>query len=70
MIILEIQHNEDGTIGINKWVELDRAEAEALYHSKLSVAAKSNVYDHTVVMLDADGTRVKGETYHHGTQEA
>lgn len=69
MIIIEIQHSNNGQTGIDKWVESDRDEAEALYHSKLSVAAKSAVNVHSVVMLDEYGGRVKGETYYHGTLE-
>ena len=70
MIIIEIQYSKDGTIGIDKWAEKDRDEAEALYHSKLSVAAKSSVYMHSVVMLNERGDRVKGETYYHEAIES
>ena len=70
MIIIEIQCFKDGTIGVNKWVEKDRNEAEALYHTKLSVAAKSSVSAHSVVMLNERGERVKGETYYHEAAES
>ena len=69
MIIIEIQYSKDETIGVNKWAEKDINEAEALYHSKLSVAAKSSVYMHSVVMLSERGDRVKGETYIHEVSE-
>lgn len=65
MVIIEIQHFKNGTIGVDKWVETDHDEAEALYHTKLSVAAKSTVFEHSVVMLNERGERVKGETYRH-----
>lgn len=69
MVIIEIQCLKDGSIGVNKWVEKDRNEAEALYHTKLSVAAKSSVPAHSVVMLNERGERVKGETYTHEVSE-
>ena len=70
MIIIEIQHNGDGTTAVLNEVIADRNTAEQTYHTKLSYAAVSSVYEHTVVMLDDVGVRVKGETYTHETQEA
>ena len=65
MIIIEIQHNFDGTTACISTTHASRPEAEQKYHTVLSFAAVSNVYIHSVVMLDADGNRVKGETYYH-----
>ena len=65
MIIIEIQHSVDGTTVCVTTTHATRAEAEQKYHTVLSFAAVSNVYIHSVVMLDAHGTRIKGETYYH-----
>lgn len=65
MIIIEIQHNADGTTSCITTTHATRPEAEQKYHTVLSFAAVSTVYVHSVVMLDAYGTRIKGETYYH-----
>lgn len=70
MIILEIQHSNDGTTAALHEVVADRNTAEQTYHNKLSYAAVSEVNVHSVIMLDEYGGRVKGETYYHGTIEA
>lgn len=68
MIILEIQHSNDGTTAPIVTVKSDRAEAEQHYHSVLSFAAVSEVNVHSVVMLDDYGATVKSETYYHGDE--
>ena len=70
MIIIEIQHNADGTTSCITTTHTTRPEAEQKYHAVLSFAAVSNVYVHSVVMLDAYGTRIKGETYYHAEVNA
>ena len=70
MIIIEIQHNADGTTSCVTTTHATRPEAEQKYHAVLSFAAVSNVYVHSVVMLDAYGTRIKGETYYHAEVNA
>lgn len=69
MIILEIQHSNDGATAPIVTVKADRNEAEQHYHSVLSFAAVSAVNVHSVVMLDEYGERIKGETYYHGDAE-
>ena len=66
MIIVEIQHSNDGSTSVLHEVKADRNTAEQTYHNKLAYAAVSAVNVHSVVMLDDYGTRVKGETYYHG----
>lgn len=66
MIILEIQHSNDGSTAVLHEVQTDRNVAEQTYHNKLAYAAVSSVNVHSVVMLDDYGARVKGETYYHG----
>ena len=69
MIILEIQHSNDGSTAVLHEVIADRNTAEQVYHTKLAYAAVSSVNVHSVVMLDDYGNRVKGETYFHGAEE-
>ena len=69
MIILEIQHSNDGSTAALHEVQTDRNVAEQSYHTKLSYAAVSSVSVHSVVMLDDYGARGKGETYYHGDAE-
>lgn len=70
MIIIEIQHNFDGTTACITTTHATRAEAEQKYHNTLAFAAVSSVYIHSVVMLDEKGTRIKGETYYHAEVDA
>jgi hypothetical protein len=67
MIIIEIQHSNDGTNAtlVNSYT--DQAIAEQKYHQVLAAAAVSNVDVHSAVMMDDTGNRIKGETYYHGT---
>lgn len=69
MIILEIQHSNDGTNAtlVNSYT--DQATAEQKYHQVLAAAAVSAVDVHSAVMLDDTGNRIKGETYYHGSLE-
>ena len=66
MIIIEIQHSNDGATAVLHEVVADRNTAEQTYHTKLAYAAVSSVNAHSVVMMDDYGSRVKGETYYHG----
>ena len=71
MIIIEIQHSNDGSTAITTpVVEADSNKAEQTYHNKLAYAAVSKVNVHSVVMMDDYGARVKGETYYHGSDDA
>lgn len=68
MIIIEIQHSNDGSTSVLHEVVADRNTAEQAYHTKLACAAVSAVNVHSVVMLDDYGNKVKGETYYHGDE--
>lgn len=71
MIIIEIQHSNDGSTAVSPvTIEADHNKAEQTCHNKLAYAAVSEVNVHSVVMLDEYGGRVKGETYYHGSVEA
>lgn len=65
MIILEIQHTNNGATSPIVTVKEDRSAAEQLYHNTLAYAAVSNVDVHSVVMLTDDGVVHKKETYYH-----
>lgn len=69
MIIIEIQHSNDGTNStlVNSYT--DQSVAEQKYHTILAAAAVSAVNVHSAVMLDDTGNRIKGETYYHGGLE-
>lgn len=67
MIILEIQHSNDGTNATLVSSYTDQATAEQKYHTVLAAAAVSAVDVHSAVMMDDTGNRIKGETYYHGT---
>lgn len=69
MIIIEIQHSNDGSTAVLHEVKADANIAEQTYHQKLSYAAVSAVNAHSVVMMDDYGNRVDGKTYYHGSIE-
>lgn len=70
MIIIEIQHSNNGTTAVvPPVVQSDRDTAEQTYHLALGAAAVSNINVHSVIMLDDYGTWIKGETYYHGSLE-
>lgn len=66
MIIIEIQHSNNGSTAVLHEVVADRNTAEQKYHNTLAYAAVSTVNVHSVVMMDDYGGKVKGETYYHG----
>ena len=64
-IVMEIQSNEDGTVGtlVDNFDEFNLAEQK--YHMVLAYAAVSSVWTHSCVMLTDDGRFLKGDTYDH-----
>lgn len=70
MIIIEIQHSNDGTTAVPPIdIEQDSNTAEQTYHTKLAYASVSKVNVHSVVMLNDYGDKIKGETYYHGDEQ-
>ena len=67
--ILEMQTNDGVTAVVPAVVKETRELAEQEYHTKLSFAAVSTVEIHTVVMLNAEGAKIKGECYKHQAAE-
>lgn len=71
MIIIEIQHSNDGSTAVLHEVVADRNTAEQTYHTKLAYAAVSSVNVHTVVMMDEYGSLAyPPKTYYHGSVNA
>lgn len=70
MIVIEIQHYNNGRTDCITTTHANQSEAEQKYHTILAAAAVSNVDVHSAVMLDDMGNRIKGESYYHGTLEA
>lgn len=65
-IVIEMQTNADGSVGIPPVASFeDWHEAEARYHSILSVAAVSSVPVHSAAILTNAGVLVKSESYDH-----
>lgn len=69
MIIIEIQHYNNGRTDCITTTHASSSEAEQKYHTVLAAAAVSNVDVHSAVMLDDMGNRIKGESYYHGSLE-
>ena len=67
--IIETQTNGNTMAVVTPAVEADRDNAESIYHTRLASAAISSVEVHSVVLLNAEGQRVKGECYKHPVQE-
>ena len=66
-IVMEIQ-SDGSTANCLVTAYEDKNAAENKYHTVLAAAAVSAVPKHSAVMLTDDGTRLKGETYYHGSQ--
>lgn len=65
--VLEIQVGE--TSAILPFAYDNQADAEAKYHSILSVAAKSSVQKHSAVLMAENGVTIKQESYFHSQPE-
>lgn len=68
-IVIEIQKNQNGTVGtlVNSYE--DRNTAEQKYHQILAAAAVSSLPVHTAAMLMEDGYKIKSESYSHPVEE-
>lgn len=64
-IIIELQTNDNGTVGNIVTAVETRKDAESQYHAKLSSAAISALPAHAVVMMTGEGEVIKRECYHH-----
>lgn len=66
--VIEIQTNAE-TGAVIPFTFLDRDQAEAKYHSLLSIAATSQVPKHGAMLFNDDGFVIKAEVYNHGSEE-
>ena len=64
--VIELQTNENGvTAMLDHGDEIDRNSAESKLHAVAQYAAISQVPVHTVVILNAEGEKIKKEVYKH-----
>ena len=66
-VVIELQ-DMGSTLANNVFAFNNVYDAEAKYHTLLSVAAKSSVPCHSAVMLNSEGMYVKSEAYKHGNE--
>lgn len=62
-LVIEIQTNQDGTVGNLVYAYDTLAEAESKYHAVLSYAALSELPVHAAVLLRSDGAALASEFY-------
>lgn len=68
-IVVEIQANANGTVGILTDSFENFQEADRKFHLVLAAAAVSEVETHSCVMLASDGRHLKADTYSHKAEE-
>ena len=69
-IVQEIQTDAQGNVALlPPVVKNTRNEGESEYHIKLGYAAISNVYIHSVIMYNQDGTPMLNGCYVHESEE-
>lgn len=66
--VIEVQTSNTGAV--IPFVFTNRNEAEAKYHSLLSVASISEVPKHGAILFTDDGFVLKSEVYNHAEPEA
>lgn len=64
-IVIELQTNQDGTVGNLVYSYTDRGQAEQKYHLILSAAAVSQLPVHAAVLLTGDGRTLASQCYRH-----
>lgn len=64
-LVIEIQTNADGKIGILTFSYDNRNEAESKYHSVLAAAAISALPMHSCDLLQSDGILLARQSYVH-----
>ena len=64
-IVVEIQTNADGSVGILTEDKDERNIAESVWHSKMASAAISKVPVHTVLLVKSNGAVLLNGTYDH-----
>jgi len=64
-VLVELQTNNDGTVGNIVTAYDDLPHAEAAYHSVLAAAAVSALPEHAAVLLTSDGETYASKCYRH-----
>lgn len=62
-IVVELQTISEQSTGNFLWAFDERADAEAKYHSVLSVAAKSGLPCHAAIIMRNDGAVINKQAY-------
>ena len=60
-VVLEIQTNSDGTVGMLTWAFEDQNLAKNKYYSVLAAAAVSGLPKNTAVLMNAEGVTLRRE---------
>lgn len=68
-IVVELQTNANGVVGILSSAYEDRNSAENKYHTVLAYAAISELPAHAAVMLTNDGRLLGSDVYYHAVPE-
>lgn len=64
-VVMELQSNSDGTVGVITTSYENEQEAASKYHQILASGAVSNVYKHCAFLMSDDGWTMKSECYRH-----
>jgi len=62
-VVIELQTNEDGTVGNLVWSFDNRPQAEQQYHTVLAAAAVSTLPKHAAIMMDNSGLPILRQCY-------
>ena len=62
-IIMEIQTNENGTVGILTYTAQNWRGAQQIYHEKLAYAAMSTLPRYAVALMDNSGNVLESRYY-------
>lgn len=68
-IVVEMQTNADGQVGVLATAYDDRVHAESAWHSVMASAAISSIPVHSAVLLDSFGAELLTAHYEHGQAE-
>ena len=68
-IVIELQTNTDGTVGVLTTQHEDLLAAESQYHQVLFYAAVSALPKHTAMIITEDGALLRSESYTHAPVE-
>lgn len=64
-VVIEIQTNQDGTVGTLVTAYDDSLHAESAYHSVLASAALSSLPRHAATLLTTEGSFIDARCYEH-----